>query len=233
MTQMQKSIVITQSNYIPWKGFFDGLAQVDELVVYDDMQYTRRDWRNRNKIKTQKGTEWLSIPVNVKGRYLQKINETVVVDDSWKQSHLEKIKANYLNAAEFTDVFKWIESVYATCNEQHLTAINVHFIKAICEKLNLDIAILDSRDFKLEGDKTEKLVGICQQTNATSYFTGPAAKDYMDEKLFQDQGIQLNYFDYGGYPEYPQQFDGFEHSVSILDLFLNVGFDVKGYMKFV
>ena len=230
---MQKSIVITQSNYIPWKGFFDGLAQIDEFIVYDDMQYTRRDWRNRNRIKTTKGLEWLSIPVNVKGRYLQKINETVVVDDSWKQSHLQKIKTNYSNAAQYEKVFEWMQNVYDSCDEEYLTAINVHFIKAICEKLNINITILDSREFELTGDKTEKLVSICQQTSATAYFTGPAAKDYMDEKLFEDSGVQLNYFDYSGYPEYPQQFEGFEHGVSILDLFFNVGFDVKEYMKFL
>ena len=90
-----KSCIITQSNYIPWKGYFDSINQVDIFVIYDDMQYTKRDWRNRNYIKTPQGLKWLSIPVEVSGKFHQKINETLISDKSWNRSHWESIKQNY------------------------------------------------------------------------------------------------------------------------------------------
>src|ERR1700759_1995113 len=96
-------IAISQSNYIPWKGYFDLINSVDEFVLYDDVQYTRRDWRNRNLIKTPQGLQWLTIPVSVKGKFTQKINETVVTDLSWPTRHWRTLIGNYSHAAHFDD----------------------------------------------------------------------------------------------------------------------------------
>ena len=87
-----KKVAISQSNYIPWKGYFDNIALVDEFVLYDEMQYTKRDWRNRNKLKTNQGLKWLTIPVEVKGKYYQKINETRISDRNWNVKHLNFLK---------------------------------------------------------------------------------------------------------------------------------------------
>lgn len=223
--------LITQSNYIPWKGYFDNIAEADVFVVYDDMQYTKRDWRNRNKIKANNGTKWLSIPVEVKGKYFQKINETKVSDPMWSKKHLDTLKGIYAKAPFFKASKDWLENLYMTCNSEWLTEINVHFIQAINTYLGIETTIKDSRDFTLEEGKTEKLVGICNQLGATDYITGPAAKAYMEEELFTKDQINIIYSDYSGYSEYDQLYPPFEHGVTMLDVIFHAGTDAKRYLK--
>ena len=226
-----KKIAIVQSNYIPWKGYFDNIAQVDDFILYDDMQYTKRDWRNRNLIKTPYGLKWLTIPVNVKGKYFQKINETKVSDKSWKTAHLGLIKQSYKRAKFYKDTWEWLEEVYMNCNYQYLSEINLHFIKAINKLLNIKTEIHLSHDFELHNDRNMRLINICKDLGGTDYFSGSAAKFYIDEGLFKQNDINLHYFDYSGYQEYNQLYDGFEHKVSILDLFFNLGDKTKFYLK--
>lgn len=226
-----KSGIITQSNYIPWKGFFDSIAAVDVFVVFDEMQYTRRDWRNRNKIKTNNGLKWLSIPVDVKGKFYQKINETKISDSQWAKSHWENIKQNYRKAPFYKEMAEWIEPLYLNSNEQYLTEINLKFIKAINAFLGIDTEILYSKDFELVEDKTQRLVDICEKIGVVDYYTGAAAKSYMEVEKFENKGMSVNYWDYSGYPEYEQLNGEFEHGVSILDLLFNKGEESKLFMK--
>ena len=226
-----KKIIITQSNYIPWKGYFDSLAMVDEFVIYDDMQYTKRDWRNRNLIKTSNGLKWLTIPVEVKGKYLQKINETKIADLKWKDDHLRLIKQNYSKSACYKEVFPWIENLYLNCNFELLTEVNQYFIEAINDFLNIKVKIFRSEDFNLAEDRTERLLNICLARGASDYYTGPAAKSYMNEDLFNSNKVQVHYFNYDGYPEYRQLYGTFEHGLSIFDLLLNEGYNSSFFMK--
>ncbi len=226
-----KRIVITQSNYIPWKGYFDAINMVDEFIIYDDMQYTKRDWRNRNQIKTQEGLKWLSIPVEVKGKYFQKINETKISEKDWAKSHWSVLTQNYRKASCFNEVKDIFEDLYMNMGEEYLTQVNYKFITAICSYLNISTPILFSHDFNLAEGKTERLVDLCVQRGATHYFTGPAAKNYMDEQLFEKENIKIHYFDYSGYPEYKQQFGEFAHGVSVLDLLFNEGAESTKFMK--
>lgn len=228
---MQKSILITQSNYIPWKGYFDSINTVDEFIVYDDMQYTKRDWRNRNQIKTAQGLFWLTIPVEVKGKFFQKINETQVSDKKWGENHWKTLVANYSKAPYFKNYKNIFEDLYRDETLDNITNINISFIKAINAILNISTKIIDSREFDLVEGKTERLVDICKKRNATDYYSGPAAKDYMDESLFLDQGIKVHYFDYSNYPVYPQLNGNFAHNVTILDLIFNTGSDARNYLK--
>jgi len=227
-----KKIIITQSNYIPWKGYFDGMNMVDELIIYDDMQYTKRDWRNRNMIKTKDGLKWLSIPVEVKGKFFQKINETKVSENNWAKSHWMTIIHNYSKAPYFNLYKDFFKNLYKeAANEEYLSKVNYIFLKGICELLDIKIKISWSSDFVLAEGKTERLVDLCKQVGATDYYSGPAAKGYMDESLFEKENINVHYFDYSNYPEYQQQFDAFQHNVTILDLLFNTGQDAKKYMK--
>ena len=229
---MSKKVIITQSNYIPWKGYFDGINMVDEIILYDDMQFTKRDWRNRNMIKTKDGLKWLSIPVEVKGKYFQKINETVVSDKNWTQSHWSTIVQNYGKTSGFKIYKEYFEKLYKQSEDEiYLSKINYIFIKGICELLGIKTKISWSSDFTLMEGKTERLVDLCKQVGATDYYSGPAAKTYMDESLFEKENIAVHYFDYGGYLEYPQQFLPFEHGVTIIDLLFNTGEGCKSYMK--
>lgn len=228
-----KKVLITQSNYIPWKGFFDSMAQVDVVVLYDDMQYTKRDWRNRNIIKTPQGLKWLTIPVEVKGKFFQRINETKISDKNWKEVHLSQIKQNYSKSFCYKEVIEWIEKLYFNCNFEYLSQINRYFIENINNFLGLSVEIIGSEQFELAEDKTQRLLNICKELDATDYYSGPAAKAYMDESKFENENIRVNYIDYSGYVEYKQLNGAFEHGVSILDLIFNCGSESKNYLKYV
>ena len=216
-------VIITQSNYIPWKGYFTTMRKATHLVVYDDMQYTKRDWRNRNKIITPNGPNWLSIPVKVSGKFNQKINETEISDINWGKEHWNLIQINYKKSPYFKEYGEHFKELYLNSKLDKLTDINIMFLKRCMDLLDIKIDVIDSREFELVGDKTEKLVNVCKDLNAVEYFTGPAAKNYMDESLFEKENIKVSYYDLTNFPEYKQQWDGFEHGVSILDMFFNLG----------
>jgi hypothetical protein len=226
-----KKVIITQSNYIPWKGYFDAINMVDEFIIYDDMQYTKRDWRNRNKIKTKDGVQWLTIPVEVKGKYFQKINETRISDPAWAKQHWNTIFHSYLKAPHFNLYKQQFEEAYLGCSTDLLSEVNHSFLKLICGILGITTPMRWSSEFELGEGKTERLVDICKKIGATDYYSGPAAKNYMDESLFEKEGIRVHYFDYSGYPPYSQLHGEFTHEVSILDLLFNEGPDAKKYMK--
>lgn len=218
-----KTVAIVQSSYIPWKGYFDLIRTADEFVLYDDVQYTRRDWRNRNQIKSPQGLKWLTIPVEVKGRYLQRIRDTVVSDPDWGRSHWQSWRHNYARTRFFADYRELFEAIYLNNPERSLSRINHQFLSAICGVLGIDTPLRWSWEFDLEEGPTERLVGICQKLGATDYLSGPSARAYLDESLFEAAGIRVQYMDYAGYPEYEQLYPPFEHGVSALDLIFNEG----------
>jgi hypothetical protein len=224
-------VAIVQSNYIPWKGYFDLINSVDEFILFDDMQYTRRDWRNRNKIKSPQGTMWLTIPVEAKGKYLQKIRDTTVSDPNWAQAHWKSIRQFYARARYFTEYRETLEALYLDCQETSLSLINYRFIVSFCGMLGIPTKLTWSMQYSIAEGKTERLVALCQQANAGIYISGPAAKDYIDKSLFEKEGIELVFFDYRGYPEYKQLYPPFAHDVSVVDLVLNEGAAASQFMK--
>lgn len=209
------------------------IAAVDEFILYDDMQYTRRDWRNRNQIKTPKGVEWLTIPVRVKGKYHQKICETETDGTSWAEDHWKALTQNYRRAEFFEDIAEWLEPLYLGPQPHHLSHVNRRFIEAVCKYLSIDTVISNSADYVLIDGRTERLADLCTQANGTEYISGPSAKDYMDESIFRERSVKLTWFDYTGYPTYPQLWGEFTHGVTILDLLFNCGKDSPLYMKHV
>lgn len=228
-----KKIAIMQSNYIPWKGYFDMIASVDEFILYDDMQFTRRDWRNRNQIKTPLGAQWLTVPVLVKGKYHQKIRETEIDGANWAAAHWKALTQNYKRTPHFESVAAWLEPIYVGESFSHISVLNRRLIEQVCCYLGIKTKITGSWDYTLAEGKTERLAELCRQAGGTEYISGPAAKDYIDERIFSDLNIKLTWFDYAGYPEYPQQWGDFVHSVSILDLLFNCGPDSYKFMRYV
>ncbi|MEX3637143.1 WbqC family protein [Paraburkholderia sp. BR14320] len=229
-----KKVAIVQSNYIPWKGYFDMIAAVDEFILYDDMQYTRRDWRNRNQIKTPQGVQWLTVPVRVKGRYDQKINETEIDSDTpWAGNHWKALTQNYRRAPHFEEIAAWLAPFYEEKSFVLLSDFNRSLISEICKYLGIKTRITSSSDYVLADGKTERLADLCAQAGGATYISGPAAKDYVDESIFQNAGIELQWFEYAGYPEYLQQWGEFTHGVTILDLLFNCGKSSAQYMKYV
>jgi WbqC-like protein family len=228
---MRKTIAVVQSNYIPWRGYFDLINSVDEFILYDDVQYTIRDWRNRNVIKTSSGPLWLTIPVQVKGKYLQKIKDTRISDPAWRRRHWATIVHSYSRAKYFPMQKELFEELYLQADDKLLSEINYRFIVAICRILGIRTTISWSMDYNLIGDKTERLVHLCQQAGATAYLSGPSEKAYLNEDLFRSGGIRVSYMDYSGYREYTQLYPPFLSQVSIIDLIFNEGPQATDYMK--
>ncbi|QWD11266.1 WbqC family protein [Polynucleobacter paneuropaeus] len=226
-----KKVAIVQSNYIPWKGYFDLISAVDEFILFDDVQFTRRDWRNRNKVKTAHGIQWLTVPVSVKGKYHQNICEVGIVGAEWATSHWKTLEQNYRSAAYFYEIAEWLKPIYLEERFIRLSDLNCRLIIAICNYLNINTIISHSSDYSLRVGKSERLADICKQAEATEYFSGPTAKNYLEENIFKDMGIELKWFDYSGYPSYQQLWGEFIHEVSIIDLLFNCGKNSHKYMR--
>lgn len=222
---MSKKVVILQSSYIPWRGYFDLISKSDEFIFYDDVQFTKRDWRTRNKIKTAKGLQWLSIPVKSKGKYLQKINEVELLDSKWCTKHWNAICHSYARAPYFKKFKKNFEDIYQHCNKMtSLSEVNKFIIKEICNLLRINAQFSNSDEYGFDHlNQTERLLAICKSANATTYISGPSAKNYIQADVFAAEGIELKYIDYSNYLPYQQQNGSFVPHLSILDLIFNEG----------
>src|SRR5947208_7868741 len=181
MPRVAKRVAIVQSNYVPWKGYFDLMRSVDEFILYDDVQYTKRDWRNRNRFKSPAGVRWLTIPVQVKGRYLQKINETTVSDPHWAERHWSTISTWYGRAPYFENYRATLEDAYLDRKSTRLNAINRRFLVLLASFLHIATRITSSEQYPGNGRKTDRLVSICKAAGATHYLSGPAARAYPDD----------------------------------------------------
>lgn len=221
----ERRAVILQSNYIPWKGYFDLMHKADVFVIYDSVQYTKRDWRNRNKVRTTDGTTWLTIPVETKGRYHQAVDEVRVSDLSWAETHWSKIESSLAAAACFERYRDGWRTLFEEAGE--LTAlyeINELFLRSLATTLGITTEIVRDREVGLsEGTSSERLAELSLKVGATSYLTGPAGLDYLEQSAFENVGVSLEVIDYSPYVHYPQSFPGFEAGVTVLDLLANVG----------
>lgn len=229
-----KKVAILQSCYIPWKGYFDIINMVDEFIFYDDVLYSKNDWRNRNIVKTVSGSQWLTIPVQ--GSCSKLIKEIEVVGGRWTKKHWKALVTNYSKSPFFSFYKDKISKLYADCEGlTFLSEINYKFISEICKLLEISTTLCWSMDyterFSKPLEKTERLIETCKLAGASEYISGPSAKNYIDEQLFKEAGIKLSYVSYDGYPEYPQLFNEFIHEVTMLDLIFNAGPDFSSYMK--
>jgi hypothetical protein len=227
-----KRVAIVQSNYIPWKGYFDLIASADEFILLDDVQFTRRDWRNRNQIKTPSGLKWLTVPVEVKGKYHQPVKDTRIAGE-WANVHWRALTHNYGRAQHFAEIAALVEPLYIDRNYEFLSDLNATFIATVCDYLGIETMVSRSSDYQLVEGRTERLASLCEQAEASVYISGPAARAYLEKKNFDERGIAVEWFDYSGYPEYPQLWGDFEHAVTILDLLFNCGKGAADFMKCV
>jgi len=224
-----KKVAVIQSNYIPWKGYFDLIHDVDEFIFYDDVQYTKNDWRNRNKIKVPNGSNWLTIPV---GSDLDRlICEVSPSDTRWQEKHWKTLMQYYSRAPYFKNYRDFFEDFYRARNWTSLSELNSYLITNIArEFLGIPTLFCDSRKFVVHGKRLERLIDLLQLCGADSYISGPAAKEYIVPETFSRAGISLSFKDYSGYPVYPQFHPPFDHCVSILDLLFHVGPDAPWYI---
>jgi hypothetical protein len=226
-----RRVCVVQSCYVPWKGFFDLIGQCDEYVIFDSVQYVKRHWHNRNRIKTANGLEWLTIPVVSKGRFEQPIDE-VTIEKQWAEKHWRALELAYKRAPFFKHHAPAIKRWYELAdNKALLTEVNTIFLTGICETLGFKTKITRDTAYPLQGVKTERLVGIVCAAGADRYLCGPSARAYLDETAFRAAGVTPEWMNYDGYPEYKQLHGRFEHAVSVLDLLLNAGPDALRYLR--
>ncbi len=227
---------VLQSNYIPWKGYFDLIRSADEFVILDEVQYTKNDWRNRNQIKTANGLQWLTIPI--KSHFIEhpRICDVEVSEPRWATKHWRSVEQAYARSPYLPRYRDEIETLYNDCrNITSLSRINRHFLDAFCRMLEIKTPIRRASDV-LEGlgvetmDRNLRLINLCKSLGADAYLSGPAANDYIDEDLFRQNGIKLIWADYSNYPVYPQLHGEFKHGVSVLDMILNLGSKSTEYM---
>lgn len=224
-----KRVALIQSSYIPWRGFFDIIHDVDLFIFYDDVQYTKNDWRSRNKIKTANGSIWLTVPAGSDLNRL--IYEVRLADNSWSAKHWKSIRQSYARAPYFNQYKAFFEHVYLGTRWDSLSELNQFLTKTIAtEFLGVKTEFADSRAFQAEGRKLDRLLDVLGKAGAQSYVSGPSAKGYIDETAFQQRGVELMWKSYDGYPEYRQLYPPFEPAVSIIDLLFNVGPDAPHYI---
>ena len=224
-----RRVAVLQSNYIPWKGYFDIIHDVDLFVFYDDNQYTSRDWRNRNRIKTAAGAQWLSVPVGDDRNRL--IHDVAIADAAWQAKHFDALRQNCGKCPHFARYKSWLEHVYLEQKWRNLSELNHATIQHVArEFLGIRTAFADSRVYAAQGLKLDKMVDLVVKAGATTYLSGPSARDYIEPDRFSQVNIALEWKDYGGYPAYPQRFPPFEHGVSVLDLLFNTGPDAAWYI---
>lgn len=216
-------VVVLQSNYLPWKGYFDLIQSADVFVYYDEVQYTKNDWRNRNRICSKNGLHWLTIPVSREAVKL-KISEVPLPDPRWQLDHFKTLYHSYLPAPYFHQIQPLLRDFYQERSWSRLAELNQHCTGSIARLLGFKTVFLNSKDFELEGGRVERLVSLLRQVGATEYLSGPSARDYLagSEQLFDQAGVRLSFKSYEGYPVYTQLYEPFEHAVSILDVLANV-----------
>lgn len=216
-------VVILQSNYLPWKGYFDLIQNADVFIHYDEVQYTKNDWRNRNRVCSRNGCSWLTIPVSRESVKL-KISEVLLPTTDWQAEHFKTLYHCYRPAPYFAQLEPLLHEIYQSRRWTYLSELNHFCAERIARLLGLETKFLDSRNFDLTGGRVERLVSLLRQVGATEYLSGPAAREYLagSEHLFTAAGIRLLFKSYAGYPEYPQLHSPFEHAVSVVDVLANV-----------
>jgi hypothetical protein len=221
------TVVVLQSNYVPWRGYFDLIRRADDFVFYDTVQFTKNDWRNRNRIVTQTGPVWLTVPVATSGQFGQTIETVSVSDPRWPSRHLKTLQSALGSAPCFRSQLKpRLDDWFAAAAEMHrLSAINQYLVAQLMQLLGIATRLHDAADLPQKGDRTGRLVSICQSLGATRYLSGPSARSYLDETQFLAAGIAVEWMAYPAYPAYRQMDGGYEAGISILDCLAHLPHD--------
>lgn len=223
-------VAVHQPQYIPWIGYFHKMASCDLFVFLDDVQYKKREFQNRNKIRAPAGSLWLTVPVVTKGLYEQKISN-VEIDNSrdWRAEHLKSIKTNYARAPYAARYLEYFENLYNT-PYRRLHDLNLETIRFIAGEFGVKTPSRLSSEFGLASASTRRIVDICLKLGADEYLSGAGGRDYLDAKLFEENGIRLVYQEFV-HPVYHQVFGGFEPYMSAIDIIFNEGDNARDYLK--
>jgi len=216
-------IAILQPGYLPWLGFFEQMYMSDVFVIYDDVQYDKQGWRNRNRIKTGNGVQWVTVPVNFKLRECPLVNE-VTIDNriNWRKKHFLSIKQSYSKAPFYKEYINIVEEAYSR-EWQYLIDIDLYLIKKLANCLGMNNKkIVRSSSLDVRGERIERLITICKIFKADTFYEGSAGRNYIDEKRFEEYGIKVEFQDYE-HPVYNQLHGDFVPYLSVIDLLFNLG----------
>lgn len=216
--------VVLQPMYLPWMGYFGMIDQADVFVFYDDVQFTRRSWQRRNKIKVPDGDfTWLTVPV--KKDFGQNINEVKIKSgEDWRDSHWKSIHHSYAGSPYFDKYRNSIESIYKS-EWDSLVELNTSIIYAVLEclpEVGNSTEFIYSSKLSASGAKSDRLVSILTEIGADTYISGPGAKEYLDPQMFNQEGIDV-YWHKFDHPEYSQRHGDFVSHLSVIDLLFHVG----------
>lgn len=225
---LPKRVGIIQSNYLPWKGYFDIIHDVDEFVFLDVVQYTKNDWRNRNRIKTAHGPRWLTIPLGAHEH--RRICDVELPAGNWVREHWRRLELSYASTPYFELYRAPLQDIYLGREWRFLSDLNQHLIRTIAQWLGITTRFRDLRELVLSGRRQERVLEILQHTGADLYVSGPSARSYIDPQRFVEAGIELRWKEYGDYPEYPQLHPPFAHEVTVLDLLFHTGPEAPRYI---
>lgn len=217
-------IAIHQPNFMPWLGFFQKLYFAETLILLDDAQYCKNSWINRTKIKGETGHErWLTVPVRYRFSEKPRI-KGITIDNSrrWQQEHLEKLKNYYANAPCFEEVFPFIVELY-TGKFSHLLDFNRHVLSGFLVRLDLYKNITFASSFNLKEKASQRLVELVRRQNGSVYLCGDGSTAYLEQKLFDKQGIEILFMQYQQ-PRYPRGKGSFASGLSIVDAAFHCGF---------
>jgi len=228
-----KTIAILQSNYIPWKGYFDIVAAADEFLIFDEVRFTKNDWRNRNQIVLDGRKHWLTIPVKTSGTFGERIDRIETARPDWHRAHWDTLRQAYGAAPFYREMAPFFEALYRDAAPLRLlTEINELFLRRLAALLDLPTAILRADVVPRETpNPTERLVEICRARGATDYITGPAARAYLKPELLRAVGVRLHFANYQDYPKYPQSMTPFDHRVSVIDTLFWCGCAARAQLK--
>jgi hypothetical protein len=216
-------VVILQPGYLPWSGYFDQMNRADIFVHATNLQHTRQDWRSRNRIKTRKGWQWITVPVKSKGHYYARINEIRINNDiPWATSHMNLLRENYTRTPFFKEYAPFFEDTYSR-RWKYLVDLDIHIINYLKDILGIKAKTADIADLSLgEVDRNTRIIRTCQKLGASTYLSGPAGQDYIKPDLFAEAGIDLEFQHYV-HPVYPQFHGEFLPNMSVIDLLFNCG----------
>jgi WbqC-like protein family len=216
------TLVVLQPSYLPWLGYFDQMRKADVFVWYDDVQFDKSGWRNRNRIKSSKGPLWLTVPVLHKGRGLQAIN-AIEIDNSksWRRKHLLSIEQFYARAP-FIESFVPRLAEILNQSWQRLVDLDIATTIWLASELGITTPRYRASQLEIDGDPNGRLIGLCHHFGADRYLSGDSARDYLDVPRFAAAGVKVNWHCYQ-HPSYSQLHGAFVPYLSALDLLLNIG----------
>jgi len=213
---------VLQPGYLPWLGFFEQMRRADVFVYYDDVPYDTHGWRNRNRIKTAQGPRWLTVPVRHHGLGRPRILDVEIDNRTpWARKHVESLRQAYARAAHVSDGLPALQAVLER-PWQRLVDLDIALAGVLASAFGITTRVVRSSSLDLNGERSERLVRICQQLGATTYFSGAAARSYLDVPLFERHSIEVEWQQFV-HPSYPQQHGDFVSHLSAVDLLLNCG----------